>query len=263
MRIVVITALLLTLTGCTANLAQLKELAPNSDNFQSALAAEYLAYSESEAEQGRAHSSEHFAGKGLDSMHGEMVLPDETSNAKLIEPRAELMAALSDDVKHVAAQKAARAQMLFDCWNEQVNSKLSPVCADEFNNAFEEIQSVADSFIHGEAAHHVVVFEASSSTMDAAADGVVAEVAAHVKKLGKYRIQLDAHPKNPDDNALADARLDALQAALVKAGVSAGRIKTARGNEGKVVVLSSAIDEQSADAVDITIKSTNRKTKGK
>ena len=65
MRLLAAVSLLLILSGCTGNLAELHALAPASNDFPSALAAEYLAYGESEKEQGRPIIADKFAEKGL------------------------------------------------------------------------------------------------------------------------------------------------------------------------------------------------------
>src|SRR5688572_17765907 len=116
--------LLLVLTGCGMELEQLRALAPEADTFPSALAAEYLAYSESELELGRKDTSEHFAEKGLKAGKGDVVGPDEVAaglgpkaTKKLLAARESLVAALTEDVTKVAGQKSARAQLMFDCWN--------------------------------------------------------------------------------------------------------------------------------------------------
>lgn len=157
MRPIAFVSLLLLLSGCTGSLSELRSLAPAPDDFSSALAAEYLAYSEAELEQGRGQAADHFAAKGVEAAKTRIVPPDAAKGAELEAARAALVVVLTDDVKHVAPQKAARAQLLFECWNAQEPKKQPsrPVsCADSFAVAMEELQAVADSLIHGKAKKH-------------------------------------------------------------------------------------------------------------
>src|SRR5271170_6806366 len=76
MRRAVFIGCILLLSGCASPLAKLRELNPQTDDFAGSLASEYLAYADSEAEQGRKLVAEHYAGKGLKAMKGEAVDPE-------------------------------------------------------------------------------------------------------------------------------------------------------------------------------------------
>ncbi|MBM3618239.1 MAG: hypothetical protein FJX23_06800 [Alphaproteobacteria bacterium] len=96
----------------------------DTGSFADSLAAEYLGFSESEAEQGREAASEHFALKGLDAKKNGDVEPErprewqmEATDDRddLQGARRRLMQARTDFVKRVSSQSLARAQVLYDC----------------------------------------------------------------------------------------------------------------------------------------------------
>lgn len=158
MKKVLLILMAFSLTGCGANLVLLAAHDPQATDFNSSLAAEYLAYAESMSEQDHPVLSEYYADKGLKALSGEPVPPEQAKDddKAVIEGRKQLLAVLTDDVKSVAPQKLARAQLLFDCWQQQHrtggNVKKAP-CAEEFSASLAEVQEVADSFIHGKSSH--------------------------------------------------------------------------------------------------------------
>src|SRR5438045_3746843 len=103
MRRAVLLLSLLALAGCSS-LHRLKQMNPSADDFNSALASEYLAYAESESEQGRHNFAERYAGKGLRAAEGKPVLPDEINKSlqpedqEMLRPaRDKLLTFLTDD----------------------------------------------------------------------------------------------------------------------------------------------------------------------
>lgn len=244
--------LLLLLSGCTASLQELKTLAPTAEDFSGSLAAEYLAYANSEQEQGREAQAEYFAGKGLEAAKTHIVLPDEAKaqNEALAATREALIAALTSDVKHVAPQKAARAQLLFDCWNAQESANIKPAtCEGGFGAAFEELQAVADILIHGKVLHYSITFADGSDSLDDEAGATIKDVAKHVKMLKKYWVDLRAQ-----EGPMATARQNAIKSALVDVGIASTRIRPVRMDESKKVFLSND-EEAGGNRVDIAVKS--------
>ena len=261
---------LFLLMGCTASLQELRTIAPVAGDFSSSLAAEYLAYSESEAEQGRNFSAEYFAAKGVNAAGGEVVELDRVKkNSRnydsLLTARTALSDILSEDVKRVSPQKAARAQMLFDCWNEQENKKLSierVSCADEFTVVYDELQTVADDLIHGAYSKNVIEFYTGSADLDAEAKYVVAKISKHLSESDNYVLELDAHRNVKDTKSgrglLTYNRLVAVRAALMKEGVPPTKIFFAKPyspRSDRVVYLSNEEMVENSNNLDIIVTS--------
>lgn len=259
------------LASCTASLQELQQISPAASDFNSSLAAEYLAYSQSELEQGRDFSSSHFAKKGLMASRGEKVAPDEAQKgtekfADISESRQKLVEILNDDVKHTAPQKAARAQMLFDCWNEQESNKSLKVivsCAEEFNQIYDDLQQVADNLTHGAFGKSTFYFYTGSSVLDAEGRYVVAKVAAHLAGINSYAVELDANYNIKDNKSykgrLAYKRLAVVRDALIKAGVPGAKIFFAKqrfsSDSGKTVYLGNDKMVENSNKFDIIVTS--------
>ena len=114
MRHLALICSLFLLVGCTSEVQRLHDLNPPANDFPSALASEYQAYADSEAEQGRSWTAGHYADKGLKALKGEAVepeLPDTSLSAQsqqeLADARAQLMKLLTDDVKHATGSAGA------------------------------------------------------------------------------------------------------------------------------------------------------------
>ncbi len=259
---------LLLLSACTSSLQELKELEPKASDFSSSLAAEYLAYSESESEQGRTESAEHFAAKGVKAAKGEVVAPDIADNRELAKQRVEFIKLVNDDMKHVAPQKAARAQMLFDCWNEQDNMKLvkDASCSEEFRQSFDELVDVAGNLLHGEDSQKTIRFIEGSSQLDSEEMVVVKEIAAHVTGLKNYNLELRGCRDVNGSGALARKRVLAVRDALIGAGVPKAKIAFAKentvGTSGSAVILSNDKELQNSDKVDVVIISSQKVSGG-
>jgi OOP family OmpA-OmpF porin len=117
------------LSACTtAKLEELRQISPQGSAFNVALAREYLAFSNSEAEQYDWVDSYHFADKGLKAAYNHTVKPEISTDwniedqyiKELQDARLKLMKKLSDpSLLESKAQTAARAQYFYDCWVEQ------------------------------------------------------------------------------------------------------------------------------------------------
>ncbi len=241
--------------GCTSSLQELRTLSPVASDFYGSLSAEYLAYSESEAEQGNDSSSEHFASKGIEAIKSKKVEPDSINTGsigydRLSNARLALVEVLNNDVKRVAPQKAARAQMLFDCWNEQENNKISTIkasCSEEFVQVYDELQMVAANIAYGAISKNTIEFYENGTELDADAKYIIARLIAHLSKYKNYALELDTHInlKSKKDNnvTIAKKRLVNIKNALVKSGIPKEKIFYSKPKtqsvSGKAVYLSS------------------------
>lgn len=261
----------LLLAGCTGNLQQLKDISPVANDFPSSLAAEYLAYSESEIEQKRDSSADYFAAKGVDAAKGGNVEPDRVSNdspnfKKLTQSRAALMEALTEGAKKLAPQKAARAQLLFDCWNEQESKKISMQkisCEKEFAIAYDELRDVADDITYGADSKNTVEFVPGNADLGGDEMLLIKAIAAHLSGYSDYAVQLDAHLDGKDIKSkqlfLMNKRIAVLKSSLIKAGIPKKKIFIAKPSAKKpsqdAVHLSNDDDMQSGESVDIIVTS--------
>lgn len=270
-RPLLLLALTVLLSACSQNLEQLKQAKPTVGDFNASLATEYLAFSESEHEQGRFIVSEKFAKKGLAASRGETVAPDEISTFlpiedrnKLSVSRAALVNVLNEDIKDAMPQRAARTQLLFDCWQQQllssINQKLAP-CGDEFVPALTELED-ADAGARNVATHRVV-FASKSAKLDARAQKMVRNVVNKTKTAANYSILIDGHAgelgNDAEQKELVEQRELALRAALVEAGLIDSRVTIAKTEpEAKPVVLGSEAP-RSKRSVDIILTLSSRK----
>ena len=273
MRHLALICSLLLLVGCTSEVQRLHDLNPPANDFPSALASEYQAYADSEAEQGRSWTAGHYADKGLKALKGEAVepeLPDTSLSAQsqqeLADARAQLMKLLTDDVKHAAPQQAARAQLLFDCWQHELAKKLDQEiapCADEFHSTMQQLQEASDILVYGKIVRRTVAFAAKSTTLDAESLAIIKNIANELVNLPRYRVQLDAYiGVKSSQRKLTEVRLVAVRHALVKAGVNERRIHIRKARSAKIVVLSKDRLPMDTKKITITIKTQSQAKDG-
>lgn len=259
---------LLLLSGCNPSLQELKAISPSQHGFSSSLAAEYLAYAESEAEQGRTSSSEHFASKGLRAARGEVVeldsVNDRIEGSKLLSDfRIALTDILNDNVKKAEPKKAARAQILFDCWNEQEKEGLTVAaaapaiasCQQEFGLVYDEVAELADSFLYGDDSKNSIRFFEGSAELDAAEKEAIRKIASHVTRYEDYKLQLKTYLVD-SQRRLPRRRLIAVRDELVKNGVPRPRIflaKMEKEDSDGAVHLSADKEQKNRDVVYVLV----------
>lgn len=249
MRIYTVVLSLLLVTGCASLGDQLRDLRaknPTPGEFPQALASEYLAYAESLAEEGHPIRADHFAQKGLDALAGRDV-PPETGDARFAEGRDALLAVLDEDVKEVAPLRAARAQIMFDCWTDK-----EKLCKESFADALTEVQYVADALEHGQSNEFAVDFTAGSARLSAQAMSVLDVVAYRTRQYDEYQVELTPPLQK---GRLATERVLAVQKYLIRRGVNAGNIATVKDGKGKKVTLSVDKKKIAAQRVKIFVHS--------
>lgn len=265
MRRLALIAALLSLTGCASNLDRLRDADPQANDFPSALAAEYLAFANSEAELGHHQSADYFAQKGLRAHKGEVVLPEAVDpnlpvvrQKELESARKQLMTMETDDVKRVSPQKLARAQLLFDCWQQQLNKGVNPEvaealapCADEFKSSMNELQPVANSFIYGAETTQYVQFATNSTELNQESLDVLQKIADRVNTGKKYTLTLTGIADHKH-HILLQRRLRTVKETLVAKGVNAKNIRFKEPGS-KAVLLSNDKVAANNDQITITI----------
>jgi OOP family OmpA-OmpF porin len=148
-RIAPIVAMLGAVAGCTSDIEQVRTVKPTGGTtFTQALADEYKQLAVFETDQNFDWASgDYFAGKGLQAAKGEVVPPEElarwnvpTADAEeLSAARARLISWLDAGARDSDPERAARAQVRFDCWVENANDEAHQphmsACRDEFEGA--------------------------------------------------------------------------------------------------------------------------------
>lgn len=256
---------LLLLTGCMSPLQRLKSINPQANDFRSSLASEYLAYGESESEQSRLSSGEYYAAKGMRALNGQPVEPEKPdatlpapSRAMLAEARHHLMALLNEDMKRVAPQKLAHAQVSFDCWQHQLALGLSgdnAPCAAEFDSTMADLQDISDDFKFGRETAHVVSFARGSAEVDATGQAAVKQVADLLAGKTRYRVTLQMYVGvKQAQRTLSEARIAVVRKLLIAAGVDAKSIHIRKYGNLRRVVLSRDKIPANTKVVTITVK---------
>lgn len=248
MRQIAALSCLMLLAACTSPLQRLESANPEANNFPTALASEYQSYAESESEQGHHRVAQHFAEKGVQALKGQTPppeLPDynlpKRTQRRLAFARTRLMDFLTPDMKRVAPQKLARAQLLFDCWQHQVARRLSEnevPCSEEFAAALSDLQSVQDGLRYGPEASHVITFAPGSTALDAKDLEIVEGVAQALKQKNYYIVELHTYMgRRSVQHSLSEERLMAVRQALIKAGVSHRGIRFKKEGGASTVLL--------------------------
>jgi hypothetical protein len=267
MRFVFLISGLVLLAGC-ANLQQLKELPAPEDDFSSALMAEYIAYAESEQEQGRWANASHFADKAQRVAKGEEVAPDEPSESVSSPEKEELIAAnkslkllLNERVKSHNPQLLARVQLLFDCWNQQARSGTSygdglrASCAENFDPELLELENDVQQFIYSAVKAYSLEFTSGSSRLTSTHQSSIRSVVKAVAKLADFVVVVSVgSARTASQKALADKRVQATREALAAAGIPERRIRQHSGDDSKRVHLSGDRPRSTYNKVSITIK---------
>lgn len=238
--------LLVFLPSCVGmgdHLVELRAKNPTGESFSQALAAEYLRYAEARLEEEHPLRANYFAGKGLDALAGDTV--ELEKKPALEESRQALLAVLTPDVKEIAPAKAARAQLMFDCWAEKEG-----VCKEGFAEALADLQFIADALVHGEDNHFIVPFTKGSSGLSGQGNSILDIIATRVKTLGDYKVNIEPPAKK---GKLATTRRLAIEKGLIARGVDAGRIQAGRAEASREVTLSTD-KKKDADSVVLFIQ---------
>lgn len=234
----------------------------------------------------------HFARKGLASASGVVVMPEtlddwDLSDANLVEMTADRIAlvdALEAGGREIAPDKAAVAQVRFDCWAEQQEERWNAnvPCKNQFKNALRELQAVvgerkpvappAEEFmppvaavndggtVPVEQAMFIVFFDWDRFDITAGANDVLDAVAQEVNARKDVRgIVLVGHTdtSGPTDynDRLSVRRSNSVKNALVARGVPAHLIRTeARGENDLLVKTADNVREPANRRAQITLE---------
>ncbi len=268
-RPVLFMAGLVLLSGCAGGaIDQLKNTDLKEETFPNAMASEYLAYSESEKELGHPIHADYFANKGLKAASGAVVEPETVSAGlpivvaeQLASSRMYLFTLLTDEMKRIAPQDAARAQLLFDCWvhqQEKHSADEGVPCAQEFESAMAELEQVAESFAYTREMDELLKFRGKETTLSEENLQKLDEISYEVSALLTYEVEIHSMPYARSNNyhKIAVSRAENVKAELVDRGVPDEYIEIMDTSTSKTVYLSNDEEKQPRNTVKIVIKAT-------
>jgi OOP family OmpA-OmpF porin len=254
-------------SGCTGwNLDALQSAERVGSPFTVALANEYQALAEYEAlTMNDWVDGDYFAVKGLAAAGGEAVLPEDPSNwwapegaiGELNDARAQLIAALDSGAREAQPETAARCQVLYDCWVEQVEENHQPThiaaCRDNFYTCLASLAPQVQQTLN-----YVILFDFDRSDLTAAGQVVVNEVLSTALGDPALNISLVGHTDTVGSPAynlrLSQARAATVNNALVSGGVQPGRITSeARGESDLAVPTGDGVRNQANRRVVVTM----------
>ncbi len=206
-----ILAFTLALSACatTANLKELRSVTPRGTPFAVALTQNYLEFSEAEAKRYDWTDSSYFADKGLRTVYGQPVSPEQIIDwdipadlkPEIISAR-ELLVSLTDDAMRTNKPKqAANATFAFDCWLEELEEYTNDgtdisACQERFYEAIEALQFNAleeASAINSENTAYLIYFGYNQNDYDEASNQVVKQIIHDVKTLKPSEIIIYGH----------------------------------------------------------------------
>lgn len=247
---------LCALTACTAPLEELRQVGQGTGSqFTQSLAEGYRAFADAEAKEYDWIDSRHFAQKGLAAAQGKVVLPENPADwgtrllpvQVLTDARTRLTNALDSGGRNRNPAVAAKAQVGYDCWLEQLEegwqTKDIEACRTQFETNLAELEGAKPAAPTPTAAEAVdrftVFFDFADSQLSPIALSIVEEAAAAAKSAkGKILVlgHADRSGTNETNLRLSTRRADVVTKALVRFGVPANRIDTIGLGESEPLV---------------------------
>lgn len=247
--------LCLSLSACSS-VSSLSDRVPQSPvTFEQHLAKGYADFARKEKAQGDWMDAEFFAEKGMKALEGQAVLPESIKKWPISDPEANKQLAwagsrlhtlLKSDIKHKHPGQMAQAQVLYDCWIEQVAGDdqkqadlnrcrldfLMAVSALENQKFLQKVQPAAVPRavkVLQKDAHYTVYFAFARADLDTKAVQVVESVMQSLDGRGDaYVLELSGHTDTAGPKAfnkkLSQARSNAVAKAFLQRGVKKDKI---------------------------------------
>ena len=206
-----------------------------------------------------------YSARALSAAGGETVLPEMVS-ARMIpdgevggaeDARRRLVAALDAGGREKAPQAAATAQVMFDCWLEQLEENYQPQdiarCRNGFNDAMAQVDAALAPppvvEVAPKAEPFLVFFDLDKSDITADSAAIIRAAAEVARESGAVGIQVVGHTDRSGSAAYNDAlsvrRANAVRDALIANGVSAGAISVeGRGESENLVPTADGVPEE-------------------
>jgi OmpA-OmpF porin, OOP family len=209
-----------------------------------------------------------FSGRALAAANGDTVLPEMVS-ARMLPPgevdgandvRRRLVAALDAGGRAKAPNSAARAQVMFDCWLEQLEENYQPAdiarCRQGLNDALAEVDEALrppppppPPPAPAQAEPFLIFFDLDSATITADSAEIIRRAADVARASGAASIEVVGHTDTSGSNAHNDAlslsRAAAVRDALVANGVMTDSISVeGRGENDPLVSTADGVPEE-------------------
>lgn len=252
------TLLPLALAACAGMGEQAPPSSPTAaagSPFTQALTREYTLLADSEYAQSDWPDTASFRDKARMAASGRAPAPEDPANrgvgtgfqwnpdvdlgkeqrGEAIAGRQRLLSALSGDGPQRTPQAAARAQVSYDCWVEQLEEGWQrddiERCRSAFNTAMAEMEARPIAQAPPAGGERLQVFFAfDSAQLTPESRDAIAVAARDVKQSGSRRVEVDGHTDRagPADynERLSQARAQAVRQELLAEGVPAQRITT-------------------------------------
>ncbi len=272
---------LFVLAGCTGQElhgAQLIE--PQGSEFNQNLYHGYISLSEAEYSEGDYYDSDVFAERAAKVAVEGGVGPEEIEDrglpgdhvAEMTEARAKLIAALDAGAGEADPNRAADAQVYFDCWMQEQEENWQPdditLCRDNFYAALDGIEPapVAEappapvvSKPKPQSVRFVVYFDTDKYNIDTEDETVIGEAKAAAEKLGSPIVKISG---NTDTVGSADynQKLSEMRAQAVVKVLEAGNtpvramVSEANGELKPALVTADETEEQRNRRVEIILE---------
>jgi len=231
---------ILLVAGCSGTeLLGAQQVEPTGAEFNQNLYHGYIGLSESEYAEGDYRDSDNFAVRATQVGSGSMVGPETIEAralpgdhvAQMTEARGRLVSALDAGATSKNPQRAAEAQIMFDCWMQEQEENRQPNdiarCRDGFYAALEDIEEVPVAVStpvskpKPQSVRFVVYFGTDKSTLDGEAQTVLTEAKAAAQKIGNPMVKISGHADSvgPSDynQMLSELRAQAV-AKVLEAG---------------------------------------------
>lgn len=245
---------LVGLSACdpTGALQDLKTAPPAATKFNQALASGYQAFAQSEAAEPDWIDSYHFAHKGLAAANNQTVLPESPGKwdtnpppeaGELVTLRGRLIAALDNGGRDRAPDAAAKAQVGYDCWLEQLEEGWQKdhiaACRKQFTDNLEILEQGLPGLPVGQDRYQIF-FDYGASQIDPIALQIIAEAAKEIDGAKSGSILVIGHADRSGSSdfnmALSSRRAEMVKRALVAAGVPANKVNTVAQGESDPLV---------------------------
>lgn len=187
----------------------------------------------------------HFDRKATDAMLGDEVWPDRVASRRMpasarhemLVQRARLVDALEASARRQSPREAAKAQVAFDCWLDEVGASGQPSQETGCKNTFTEQLALVEGKLYDVPDMYAVFFETSSALLSVRARNTVTDAARAVRFLKPRQIDVvgfaDATGATAYNETLANDRALAVVEGLLQAGVPPDLINSeARGATG-------------------------------
>ena len=262
MRTVLLTGCVLAVAGCAGQkLERVERVEPTGSQFDRDLYAGYVDLAKAEYAEADYIDSDAFAERALTAATGTSVEPEpiearripDANVAELSDARARLVSALDGGAREKVPDKAAMAQVQFDCWMQEQEENFQPDDIAGCQGAFlETIAALEDAMKpepvaaapapapEPEVRTFMVMFDYDDATLTSSANEKLASAISYAGGIDNAKFEVSGHADRAGESdynsSLAKVRADAVAAALKKAGVDEASISVASFGEAQPMV---------------------------